>query len=379
MKKVLNPARYIPWKIRRKANCCLLLIEEAFFIGGKEMKFGFWLPIFGGWLRNVEDEKMPPTFNYAKEVIQKAEKWGYDTTLIAELYLNDIKGPESDSLEAWSTAAALASVTEKIEIMTAIRPGFHNPAVAAKMAANIDHISNGRFTLNVVSAWWEEEAKQYGGVFTEHDERYDRTQEFLDVLKGLWTEDSFSYKGKFYELSNTKLFPKPVQRPNPILYAGGESEKGKQVISSNCDAYVMHGGTVEEVQVKIEDMKARREELRKEPLQSFGMAAYVICRDTEEEAQAELNRITNVKESSGYAGYKDFTSKSQLEQQVKLQDYSVSNRGLRPNLIGTPEQIAEKIKAYEAAGVDLLLLQFSPQLEEMERFAQKVIPLVNKG
>jgi FMNH2-dependent dimethyl sulfone monooxygenase len=342
------------------------------------MKYGFWLPIFGGWLRNVEEEKMPPTFGYAKKVIQSAEKWGYDTTLIAELYLNDIKGPEADSLEAWSTAAALAAVTDKIEIMTAVRPGFHNPAVTAKMAANIDRISNGRFTLNVVSAWWEEEARQYGGIFTAHDERYERTEEYLDVLKGLWTEETFSYNGRYYQISNAHLSPKPVQRPNPILYAGGESERGKQAIVNACDAYVMHGGTVDEVRTKIADMKERRQGSDQKPFQSFGMAAYVICRDTEEEAQAELERITDVKESSGYAGYNDFVSKSHLEQQVKLYDYSVSNRGLRPNLVGTPEQIAERIAQYEEAGVDLLLLQFSPQLEEMERFSREVMPLLSK-
>ncbi|MGD6843423.1 LLM class flavin-dependent oxidoreductase [Bacillus infantis] len=340
------------------------------------MKYGFWLPIFGGWLRNVEDENMPPTFSYAKEVIQAAEKWGYDTTLIAELYLNDIKGPEQDSLEAWSTAAALAAVTEKIEIMTAVRPGFHNPAVTAKMASNIDHISNGRFTLNVVSAWWEEEARQYAGIFTEHDERYDRTEEFVKVMKGLWEEETFNFDGNYYSIKNAHLSPKPVQRPNPILYAGGESPRGKEAIVNHCDAYVMHGGTVEEVKAKIDDMRARRQESGNEPFKSFGMAAYIVCRDTEEEAQEELARITNVKESSGYAGYKDFVGKSQLEQQVKLYDYSVSNRGLRPNLIGTPEQIAEQILAYEEAGVDLLLLQFSPQLEEMQRFSEKVMPLV---
>jgi FMNH2-dependent dimethyl sulfone monooxygenase len=343
------------------------------------MKYGFWLPIFGGWLRNVEDEMMPPTFEYAKNVIQSAEKWGFDTTLIAELYLNDIKGPEADSLEAWSTAAALAAVTDKIEIMTAVRPGFHNPAVTAKMAANIDRISNGRFTLNVVSAWWEEEARQYGGIFTAHDDRYDRTEEFLDVLKGLWTEETFSYNGRYYQINNAHLSPKPVQRPNPILYAGGESERGKQAIVNSCDAYVMHGGTVDEVRTKISDMKERRQRSNQQPFQSFGMAAYVICRDTEEEAQAELERITDVKESSGYAGYNDFVNKSQLEQQVKLYDYSVSNRGLRPNLIGTPEHIAKKIAQYEEAGVDLLLLQFSPQQEEMERFSTEVMPLLSKS
>lgn len=338
------------------------------------MKYGFWMPIFGGWLRNVDDEQMPPTFEYAKQVTQAAEKWGYDTTLIAELYLNDIKGPEADSLEAWSTTAALAAVTEKIEIMTAVRPGYHNPAVTAKMAANIDHISNGRFTLNIVSAWWAEEAKQYGGAFAEHDERYERTQEFVDVLKGMWTEDTFSYSGKYYNVENAKLAPKPVQRPNPILYAGGESERGKRLIAETCDAYVMHGGTVEEVREKIAGMKERRAAAGLPPFQCFGMAAYVICRDTEEEAQAELERITNVREDvSGYVGFKDFTSKSQLEQKITLQDYSVSNRGLRPNLVGTPEQISARIRDYEAAGVDLLLLQFSPQLEEMERFAKQVI------
>ncbi|MCG3420382.1 LLM class flavin-dependent oxidoreductase [Oceanobacillus jordanicus] len=342
------------------------------------MRYGFWLPIFGGWLRNVEDEKMPPTFNYAKQVIQSAEKWGYDTTLIAELYLNDIKGTNEDSIEAWSTAAALAAVTEKIEIMTAVRPVFHNPAVTAKMAANIDHISNGRFTLNVVSGWWAEEAKQYGAEFTEHDARYERTEEFLEVLKGLWTEESFSYNGKFYQIENTKLSPKPVQRPNPVLYAGGESDKGKEVISTYCDAYVMHGHTVEEARQKINDMKERRKHAGKEPLQSFGMAAYVICRETEEEALRELERITTVKESDAYAGFQDFTTMSQLEQQVKLQDYSVSNRGLRPNLVGTPQQIAEQIIAYEEAGVDLLLLQCSPQLEELENFAKNVMPKVDE-
>jgi dimethylsulfone monooxygenase len=338
------------------------------------MKYGFWLPIFGGWLRNVDNENMPPTFDYAKQVIQSGEKWGFSTTLVAELYLNDIKGPEEDVLEAWTTAAALAAVTDKIEIMAAVRPGYHNPAVTAKMAANIDNITNGRFTLNVVSAWWAEEAKQYGGHFAEHDERYERTQEFVDVLKGLWTQDTFSYAGRYYNIENAKLSPKPVQRPNPILYAGGESERGKKLITETCDAYVMHGGTVDEIREKIAGMKERRAAAGLAPFQSFGMAAYVICRDTEEEAQAELARITDVKEDvSGYAGFKDFTSKSQLEQKITLQDYSVSNRGLRPNLIGTPDQIKAQIKAYEEAGVDLLLLQFSPQLEEMERFARDVM------
>src|SRR5699024_7229791 len=191
-------------------------------------------------------------------------------------------------------------------------------------------------------------------------------------------KQNFTYHGNYYQIENTQMSRKPDQRKNPILYGGGESEKGKQVITSLCDAYIIHGHTVEEASVKISDMKERREKAGKEPFKSIGMAAYVICRDTEEEAQAELERITTVKDTSGYAGFKDFTSKSQLEQKIQLQDYSVSNRGLRPNLVGTAEQIATQILDFEKAGVDLLLLQCSPQLEELERFSKEVMPKVEE-
>ena len=149
------------------------------------MRYGFWLPVFGGWLRNIDDEQMPATWDYVRDLTLSAEDLGYDLTLIAELNLNDIKGPEADSLDAWSTAAALAAVTNKLELMVAVRPTFHNPALLAKQAANIDRITNGRLTLNVVSSWWRDEALKYGIPFDEHDDRYARTAEWLDVLDQL--------------------------------------------------------------------------------------------------------------------------------------------------------------------------------------------------
>ena len=129
------------------------------------MRFGYWLPVFGGWLRNVADEKMEARWPYVKRLAQRSEQIGFDVTLIAELNLNDIKGVEANSLDAWSTAAALAAVTERIELMVAVRPTFHLPALLAKQAANIDHISGGRLTLNVVSSWWADEARKYGVAF----------------------------------------------------------------------------------------------------------------------------------------------------------------------------------------------------------------------
>ncbi len=145
------------------------------------------------------------------------------------------------------------------------------------------------------------------------------------------------------------------------------------MISRLCDAYVMHGDEPARVREKINDMSERRDQLGLPPMK-FGVAAYAIVRRTEEEARAELARITNVKQSAaGYENYQQWLAGTRLEQQVSLEDYSVSNRGLRSGLVGTPDQVAERIAEFEAAGVDLLLLQCSPQLEEMERFAETVI------
>ena len=337
------------------------------------MRFGYWLPVFGGWLRNVADEKMEATWAYVKRLAQRSEQTGFDVTLIAELNLNDIKGVEAPALDAWSTAAALAAVTERIELMVAVRPTFHLPALLAKQAANIDHISGGRLSLNVVSSWWADEARKYGVAFEQHDDRYARTSEWLDVLNGVWSQDHFSFSGKYYRVEDNVLEPKPMSQPRPLLYAGGESPAAKELIAQKCDAYLMHGDPPERVAEKVVDLRERRAKHKLLPMK-FGVAGYAIVRETEREAQEELQRLTDVKQSAaGYANYQQWLAGTQLEQRVSLEDYSVSNRGLRSGLVGTAEQVAERVAQFEAAGVDLLLLQFSPQLEEMERFSHAVI------
>ncbi|HEV7474017.1 MAG TPA: LLM class flavin-dependent oxidoreductase [Pyrinomonadaceae bacterium] len=338
------------------------------------MRYGYWLPVFGGWLRNVDDEQMEASWKYNSRLARRSEEIGYDLTLIAELNLNDIKGVEAPSLDAWSTAAALAAVTEKLELMVAVRPTFHQPALLAKQAANIDHIGGGgRLSLNVVSSWWEDEAKKYGVHFEQHDERYERTTEWLEIVDRMWRQDHFSFTGKYYTVDDAVMQPKPVSRPRPLIYAGGESEAAKEMISRLCDAYIMHGDEPARVREKIADMSARRERLNLTPLK-YGVSAYTIVRGSEREARQELERITNVRQSAaGYQNYQEWLAGSNLEQQVSLEDYSVSNRGLRSGLVGTPEQVAARVAEFEGAGVDLLLLQCSPQLEEMERFAETVI------
>ena len=343
------------------------------------MRYGYWLPVFGGWLRNVPDERMETSWAYVSRLARRSEQIGYDLTLIAELYMNDIKGIEAPALDAWSTAAALAAVTERLELMVAVRPTFHNPALLAKQAANIDHISNGRISLNVVSSWWKDEARRYGVRFDAHDERYARTEEWLAIVDGAWRSPLFSFSGRYHSADELIVEPKPVQRPRPVIYAGGESEAAKSLITRACDAYVMHGDSPDVVAPKVADIQARRAAQGLAPM-PVGMAAYVIVRRTEAAAKREVERITNVTAGSpGYSNYTDWIQNTQLEQRVSLEDYSVSNRGLRAGLIGTPEQVAERIIEFEKAGINLLLIQCSPQYEEMERFAEDVMPLVEEA
>ena len=336
------------------------------------MRYGYWLPVFGGWLRNVADEGMEASWDYASRLARRAETIGYDLTLIAELNLNDIKGVEAPTLDAWSTAAALAAVTTRQELMVAVRPNFHQPALFAKQAANIDRIAGGRLSLNVVSSWWADEATQYGLQFDAHDDRYARTDEWLSVVDGLWTQDRFSFQGRYYQTRAAVCQPKP--RSRPMIYAGGESEAAKALIAARCDAYVMHGDPPDLIAGKIADMAARRGAAGRPPM-TYGMAAYAIVRDSEAEARRDLARITDMGETPppGFANFDQWLSGTRLERELKVQEYSVSNRGLRPGLVGTPEQLRERIAEFEHAGLDLLLLQMSPQAEEMERFAAQVI------
>jgi len=351
------------------------------------MRYGFWLPVFGGWLRNIDDEQMPATWDYARDLCVQAEELGYDLTLIAELNLNDIKGPEADSLDAWSTAAALAAVTRKLELMVAVRPTFHNPALLAKQAANIDRISNGRLTLNVVSSWWADEAKKYGIAFDEHDDRYARTSEWLDVLDNCWSQQHTTHTGRYYNVEDNILSPKPYPQrtytgaeqgsARPTLYAGGESEAAKNLIAAKCDAYLMHGDDPSTIAIKIADMKQRRAQHSHLAPLIFGVTGYCIVRDSEAEAQREVDRITAMPDPTqspaGYSNFQQWTTHSQLEKKINLRDYSVSNRGLHSGLIGTPETVAQRLADFEAAGCSLVLLQSSPQHTEMARFAAQVM------
>ena len=336
------------------------------------MRLGFWPQVYGNWIITDRPDVSDASFEYTKRTVLLAEDIGFDTCLVAEHFFNPLN-PHLAQLDAWTTCSALAALTSRIEIMAAVKAGLRAPGVIAKMASNIDEISGGRFAINLVSAWWEEEYEMMGAQVLDRDNRYARSEEYLTICKGLWTEDDFSYSGRHYEVKNATIAPKPVQKPHIPVYFGGESEEGRALAARMADVFLVNGRPAKEVGKVIEDMKLRAEahgrNLR------FGIAAFVICRESEAATEAEFDRLNNLRHVQIKS---DDAEVAQLKKSAEVYRRVGSNGGTDAGLVGTPEQIAERMQEFSAVGVETFLLQFYPLIEELQRFGDEVMPLLSK-
>jgi FMNH2-dependent dimethyl sulfone monooxygenase len=296
-------------------------------------------------------------FRFAVDLLRRAEELGFETTLLAERWIGT-------DHPAWMLASALAPLTSRIELMVAVHPGIITPQVVAKFAASLDRLSGGRAAINIVNGWWKEEFETFGNGSWPPDDhaRYRRMDEFVRVMRGLWTEDAFDFHGEFYTVDRQGLPLKSVRMPNPPLYAGSRHDPGKDVIARDCDYwfvdcltdYRLWEQNLQQAAAAISDMNARAASHGRKI--DYGMSCHVICADTADEAHALA---------------------AELEEHGKTSRVSfIAAKALGPGLVGTPEMIAERIRRYEAAGVGTLMLHFHPMMEGMERFARSVMPLV---
>lgn len=306
-----------------------------------------------------QGEACDASFRFALDVLTRAEALGFSTSLIAERWL----GPD---LPAWAMASALAVTTKTIELMVAVHPGIVQPQQAAKFALAVDRLSGGRAAINIVNGWWEEEFELFGNGSTQLDPatRYARMQEYIEVMRGLWERDPFDYHGQFYSVNNIGLPLKGVRRPSPPIYAGTRSDPGRDVIS-RCGDYLfvtyegdfrLYEHNVAHVAQQVADMRVRAAQHGRQL--GFGMSCHLICADTQDEAVRQAEELEAMSERSRIA--------------------FIASKALGPGLVGTPELIAERLRAYEAAGVDTLMLHFHPMMEGLERFAQQIMPLLEK-
>ena len=341
-------------------------------------RFGIWAIVHGGWATNRHpDDPSPPTWEHNKRIIQLAEELGFDSTLVAQHTINP-QGDDRPQLEAWTASAALAAVTEKIEIITAIKPYLYHPVVLAKQALQIEDIAQGRFAINVVNAWYKPELLKAGIGFPEHDERYAYGEEWLAIVRGLISGEKVTFKGRYFDVDGYQLKPADRFRERPTIYVGGESDPAKDLVAGQADVWFINGQPPLEVERLIGDV--RRRPRGGAPVR-FGLSAYVIARETEEEAQAVLEEFWGYAALDGDANRHVFANadhKAVMFETFKKYPAVGTNGGTAAGLVGSYDQVAERINAFHKLGIELFMLQFQPLEAELRRFATHVIPRVRR-
>jgi len=285
--------------------------------------------------------------------------------------------------ESVAFSHALLAATTRLKVIAAVLPGPWTPSVLAKQIATIDHLTGGRVAVNIVSGWFKGEFTAIGEPWLEHDERYRRSEEFITALKGIWTTDNFTFRGDFYRFHDYTLKPKPLQQ-HPEIFQGGSSRAARDMAARVSDWYFTNGNTVEGIKAQVDDIQAKAAANNHKV--KVGVNAFVIARDTEEEARAVLAQIIDQADPEAVNAFGDAAKqagKSSPEGEgnwakSSFEDLVQYNDGFKTNLIGTPQQIAERIVALKAVGVDLVLAGFLHFQEEVEYFGRKVLPLVRE-
>jgi FMNH2-dependent dimethyl sulfone monooxygenase len=346
------------------------------------LKFAYWVPnVSGGLVISNIEQRTSWDFDYNIKLARIAEQAGFDYAL-SQIRFTAGYGAEYQH-EPVSFSHALLAATEKLKVIAAILPGPWTPAVAAKQIATINHLSNGRVAVNIVSGWFRGEFAAIGEPWLDHDERYRRSEEFIRALRGIWTQDAFTFKGFFYHFDNYSLKPKPIE-PLPEIFQGGSSRAARDMASRVSDWYFTNGNTPDEIAKQVDDIQAKA--AKNGHKVRVGVNAFSIARDTEAEAKAVLAEIiqkANPEAVNAFAHEVKNAGKASPEGQGNwakstFEDLVQYNDGFRSNLIGTPHRVAERILALKDAGASLILLGFLHFQEEIEHFGKQVIPLVRE-
>jgi dimethylsulfone monooxygenase len=346
------------------------------------IKFAYWVPnVSGGLVISNIEQRTSWDIDYNVKLAKIAEQAGFDYAL-SQIRFTAGYGAEYQH-ESVSFSHALLAANEKLKVIAAILPGPWNPTLAAKQIATINHLTKGRVAVNIVSGWFRGEFAAIGEPWLDHDERYRRSEEFIRTLRGIWTQDAFTYKGFFYRFDNYSLKPKPIE-PLPEIFQGGSSRAARDMASRVSDWYFTNGNTPEEIAKQVDDIQAKAASNGHSV--RIGVNAFSIARGTEAEAKAvlaDIIRQANPEAVNAFAHEVKNAGKASPEGQGNwakstFEDLVQYNDGFRSNLIGTPRQIAERILALKDAGADLILLGFLHFQEEVEHFGMHVIPLVRE-
>jgi alkanesulfonate monooxygenase len=339
-------------------------------------RFGVWAPVYGTWGGTQHPEDVPDaSYARTRDLVRLAEDVGFRSVLLAEHIVNPGR-PDFDVLETWTACAALADATSEIEIIAAVKPLLFHPGVLAKQAVAIDRISGGRFAVNLVSAWFRPEMAKLGIEMPAHDDRYSYSREWLTIVQDLFAGDPVDHRGEWFEIEGLQLLPPPVRTGGPTVYLGGESEAARALAADRADVFFINGRPFDQTVAVIEDL--RRRPRAGAPLR-FGLSAFVIARETDEEAWDEYTRLQELANLDDRSSVFQGTDPDVAMMKVNAGQPRVgTNGGTLAGLIGGYDRVTERIQEFAEAGVELFMLQFQPLEAEVARFGEHVIPRVRE-
>jgi alkanesulfonate monooxygenase len=328
--------------------------------------------------------------DYLKQVAQAADTLGYEGVLI----------PTGRSCEdPWVVASSLLPVTKNLKFLVAVRPGLHQPSLAARMAATFDRLSGGRLLINLVTGGDQTELEG-DGVYLDHAQRYEQSAEFIriwrEILARSHAGESFDYQGEHLSVKGAKLLYPPVQKPHPPVYFGGSSAAAHDLAAEQVETYLTWGEPPAEVSKKVADVQARAAKHGRTV--KFGIRLHVIVRETDDEAwraaESLISRLDDDTVGRAQAAFQRMDSEGQRRMAALHAGGGKRTRAeleISPNLwagvglvrggagtalVGDPQTVAARIEEYAALGLDTFVLSGYPHLEEAYRFAELVFPLL---
>jgi alkanesulfonate monooxygenase SsuD/methylene tetrahydromethanopterin reductase-like flavin-dependent oxidoreductase (luciferase family) len=346
----------------------------------------FGANVSGGNAMTTVPERHPLDWDLNVRLAQQADRAGIEAFIPVARWrgLGGATNPWGESFESYTWAAGLAAVTEQITIFATSHVLTVHPVMAAKQLTTIDCISNGRVGLNVVAGWFMEELAMFGVGDLSHDDRYAYAAEWIEVVERLWTdEEEFDFDGRFFNVRRGYQQPKPVRRPHPPIMNAGYSSAGHRLAAQYSDmAFVaVHSDEPADARRKVDALRAlARDDFGREL--EVWTPAYVVCRDTEAEARSYVDHYAVACADTAAAEHhaKTVLGNAQIPEESRpamMKNFAAGTGGFP--LVGSPEQIVDRLAGLSAAGVDGVTLSWVDFDGELPQWIEQVMPLMEQA
>src|SRR5262245_11235898 len=306
--------------------------------------------------------RLDAQFDLGVDLLAAADDVGFELVLFAERHLGN-------DLSAWVLASAIGSRLNRIRALVAVHPGLWDPVMVGKLAVSLDRMCKGRMALNIVNGWFDEEFRMFGGTVLQGEERYRRTIEFIDILRGLWANDTFSYDGQFYKVDNGQLRLKPATPTPPEIYSVSRSDRGRDFIAEQCDWWFVDmpkttetiDDTIRGIEDAIADMDRRCQRIGRKVRYAFN--PFVALGNTEEAAlDVVIKRIFACEPNPD-------------ARKIESRMLPATKAGL----IGPPDAVRRQLRRFESLGIELVLCKMIPTVDNIRHIADEVVAPMRGG